>query len=47
MVCIVETSTQPGMTALSLAPEQARYVGIEFDDFVSKLLHLAVREHAV
>lgn len=34
-IYILETNTQPGMTPLSLVPEQARYVGIEFSDLVS------------
>jgi D-alanine-D-alanine ligase len=29
---LLETNTQPGMTATSLAPEQARHVGLSFPD---------------
>lgn len=32
---ILETNTQPGMTATSLAPEQAQYCGISFPEFCS------------
>ena len=31
---LLEVNTQPGMTPLSLVPEQARYVGISFDELV-------------
>lgn len=30
----LETNTQPGMTALSLVPEQAKHCGIEFSDLI-------------
>ncbi len=30
---LLETNTQPGMTATSLSPEQAQAVGISFPDF--------------
>jgi D-alanine-D-alanine ligase len=35
---ILETNTQPGMTPLSLVPEQAAYCGISFDDLVSWMI---------
>ena len=35
---ILETNTQPGMTPLSLVPEQAAYRGISFDDLVSWMI---------
>ncbi|MFT0891522.1 D-alanine--D-alanine ligase [Pseudochelatococcus sp. G4_1912] len=38
---ILETNTQPGMTPLSLAPEQAAYVGISFADLVDRLVAIA------
>lgn len=38
---LLEVNTQPGMTELSLAPEQAAHSGISFDNFVQKLLDLA------
>jgi len=37
---VLETNTQPGMTPLSLVPEQAQYRGISFND----LVELIVRE---
>lgn len=38
---ILETNTQPGMTPLSLAPEQATHVGISFADLVDGLVKTA------
>ncbi|MGI6246762.1 MAG: D-alanine--D-alanine ligase [Pseudochelatococcus sp.] len=38
---ILETNTQPGMTPLSLAPEQARHVGMDFGDLVERLVAIA------
>ncbi len=35
---LLETNTQPGMTPLSLAPEQAEHRGIGFDDLCRRLL---------
>jgi D-alanine-D-alanine ligase len=35
---LLEVNTQPGMTALSLVPEQARYRGIDYDALVARLL---------
>ena len=35
---ILETNTQPGMTKLSLVPEIAKYVGINFEDLVVWML---------
>ena len=32
---LLEVNTQPGMTPLSLVPEQARYAGLSFEDLVS------------
>lgn len=34
-IYILETNTQPGMTPLSLVPEQANYLGMSFSDLVS------------
>lgn len=34
-IYILELNTQPGMTPLSLVPEQAKYLGIEFEELVS------------
>jgi D-alanine-D-alanine ligase len=38
---LLEINTQPGMTALSLAPEQAKHLGISYPEFVSWMV-----EHA-
>ena len=38
---LLEINTQPGMTALSLAPEQASYLGISYPELVSWMV-----EHA-
>lgn len=35
---LLEVNTQPGMTPLSLVPEQARYCGIDYDTLVARLL---------
>jgi len=39
---VLETNTQPGMTALSLAPEQARYAGLEFGDLLEAIVAAAL-----
>jgi D-alanine-D-alanine ligase len=38
---ILELNTQPGMTALSLVPEQARHVGMSFEELVSWMVENA------
>ena len=38
---LLEVNTQPGMTPLSLAPEQALHVGISFPDLVSWMVENA------
>ncbi len=38
---LLEVNTQPGMTPLSLVPEQAAYCGIEFADLVAHLVEEA------
>lgn len=38
---ILELNTQPGMTALSLVPEQARHVGMRFEELVSWMVENA------
>ena len=38
---LLEVNTQPGMTPLSLVPEQARYRGIDYDTLVACLLAAA------
>jgi len=41
-IYILEVNTQPGMTPLSLVPEQAAHIGMSFDDLVRWMV-----EHAV
>jgi D-alanine-D-alanine ligase len=38
---LLEVNTQPGMTPLSLVPEQAKYRGIDYDALVAKILAAA------
>ena len=38
---LLEINTQPGMTSLSLVPEQANHVGISFPELVSWLVENA------
>ena len=35
---LLEINTQPGMTPLSLVPEQARQIGVSYDDLVAAIL---------
>lgn len=37
-VCLIEVNTQPGMTPTSLAPEQAAYLGMSYDQLVTWIL---------
>jgi D-alanine-D-alanine ligase len=39
---LLEVNTQPGMTPLSLVPEQARYRGMSYADLVQKIVELAL-----
>ncbi len=39
---LLEVNTQPGMTPLSLVPEQARYLGISYDQLVQTILEDAL-----
>ena len=39
---LLEVNTQPGMTPLSLVPEQAKYCGIGYDDLVARILASAL-----
>ena len=39
---LLEVNTQPGMTPLSLVPEQARYRGISYDALVGRILESAL-----
>jgi D-alanine-D-alanine ligase len=43
---LLEVNTQPGMTPLSLVPEQALYVGISYADLVQLLIDDALKRHA-
>jgi D-alanine-D-alanine ligase len=38
---LLEVNTQPGMTPLSLVPEQAKYRGIDYDTLVGRILESA------
>jgi D-alanine-D-alanine ligase len=40
---VLETNTQPGMTPLSLVPEQARYCGMSYEDLVETIVAEAMR----
>ena len=40
-VVFLEINTNPGMTALSLVPEQARYIGISYADLCAKMVENA------
>ena len=39
---LLEVNTQPGMTPLSLVPEQARYRGIEYPELVERIVEAAL-----
>ena len=43
---VLETNTQPGMTPLSLVPEQARYVGMDYADLVEAIVAEALGDEA-
>lgn len=45
-IFVLETNTQPGMTPLSLVPEQAAQAGISYGELVEMLVHEALRVHA-
>lgn len=42
---VLETNTQPGMTPLSLVPEQARQQGISYEDLVEMIVAEGLRVH--
>jgi D-alanine-D-alanine ligase len=44
---LLEVNTQPGMTPLSLVPEQARYVGMSYEALVQRLVEEALKEAAM
>ena len=46
-IYLLEINTQPGMTALSLVPEQARQRGIDYGDLVERLIADALPEKSV
>lgn len=41
-VFLLETNTQPGMTPLSLVPEQAKYAGISYAELVERIVEEAL-----
>jgi D-alanine-D-alanine ligase len=41
-IFVLETNTQPGMTPLSLVPEQARYIGISYEELVDLIVREAL-----
>jgi D-alanine-D-alanine ligase len=41
---VLETNTQPGMTPLSLVPEQARHLGIEYGELVEMIIAEALAD---
>ena len=43
---MLETNTQPGMTPLSLVPEQARHLGISYAELVEMIIADALKEKA-
>jgi D-alanine-D-alanine ligase len=45
-IYLLEINTQPGMTALSLVPEQARQKGIEYGELVERLIADALGQQA-
>ena len=42
---LLEVNTQPGMTPLSLVPEQARHVGLDYGDLVEAIIADALEHH--
>ena len=43
---LLEVNTQPGMTPLSLVPEQARHLGMDYPDLVEAILAEALKDAA-
>ncbi|WP_100259437.1 D-alanine--D-alanine ligase [Qipengyuania seohaensis] len=43
---VLETNTQPGMTPLSLVPEQGRFAGMEYGELVETIIAAALRDFA-
>jgi D-alanine-D-alanine ligase len=46
-IYLLEVNTQPGMTPLSLVPEQAKYRGISYGELVERIVEDALRESDV
>jgi D-alanine-D-alanine ligase len=44
---LLEVNTQPGMTPLSLVPEQARHVGMSYEALVQRLIEEALERKAL
>ncbi|KQR87860.1 D-alanine--D-alanine ligase [Sphingomonas sp. Leaf343] len=44
---LLEVNTQPGMTPLSLVPEQGRHVGMDYADLVQAIVDEAVKDWSV
>ncbi|OSZ72586.1 D-alanine--D-alanine ligase [Sphingomonas sp. IBVSS1] len=42
---LLEVNTQPGMTPLSLVPEQAKHRGISYEQLVQRLIDMAIADH--
>lgn len=42
-VFVLETNTQPGMTPLSLVPEQAQYAGMSYEELVDQIVQEALQ----
>jgi D-alanine-D-alanine ligase len=43
---LLEVNTQPGMTPLSLVPEQAKHCGMDYPDLVEAIIEEALRDKA-
>ena len=43
---LLEVNTQPGMTPLSLVPEQARHCGMSYEDLVETIVAEALADAA-
>ena len=43
---LLEVNTQPGMTPLSLVPEQARHCGMSYEDLVEAIVAEALKDAA-
>ena len=41
---IIEVNTLPGMTAMSLFPDSARFAGVSFEELVDRMVMLAIEE---